>query len=93
MEMTCVCHEIQYACLFFWFFVLCVYILCVSHVESCVCVRACFKLQSQVELAALYLDKWRAGSGAEDAPEPLQLIQEIIFRPHRCVVLFLQICM
>jgi len=44
----------------------------------------CADLQSQVELAALYLEKWRAGSaGAEGAPEPLQLIQEIIFRPHR----------
>ena len=78
---------------YFFGFSCCACTFCACLMLCLVRVRACFKLQSQVELSALYLDKWRAGSGAEGAPEPLQLIQEIIFRPHRCVVLFLQICM
>lgn len=44
----------------------------------------CAEIQSTVVLSSLYLDKWRASSaGAGGAPEPLDVIQEILFRPRR----------
>jgi hypothetical protein len=46
----------------------------------------CAEVQSQVVLSSLYLDNMRAGSAAalpRGAPEPLQLIQDNIFRPRR----------
>jgi hypothetical protein len=50
----------------------------------------CAELRQQVELARLYLAKWRNGNAsANGAQEPLQLIQETIFHPGRFLSLSL----
>ena len=51
-------------------------------------VSQCAELREQVELASLYLSKCSSNghASADGAPEPLELIQETIFRPGRCVV-------
>ena len=47
----------------------------------------CAEMQSQVELAGMYLDKWKVGgSGAAGGPQPIELIQDMIFRPCRSVL-------
>jgi hypothetical protein len=52
----------------------------------------CAELQEQVELARLYLTKWRNGNAsANGAQEPLDLIQETIFHPGRFLSLSLSL--